>query len=287
MTSRIFLSCAIIVAGLLCVTLGLLGCQSPPDPSAPAYETITTASGATWTLQWHDEFEGTGLPDSTKWGYEHGFVRNSEKQFYTRRRLENARVENGHLVITARKENYRDANYTSASLRTKGTASWTYGRIEVRAQLPTGRGMWPAIWMLGTNIDTVGWPACGEIDIMEYVGFEPDTIYANIHTAAFNHVDGTAKGSSIHVEAPDEAFHTYAIEWTPDHIDFSVDDRNYFTFENTGGGTTEWPFDQPFYLILNAAVGGSWGGQEGIDDAIFPQPYRIEYVRVYERAASP
>jgi beta-glucanase (GH16 family) len=141
--------------------------------------------------------------------------------------------------------------------------------------------------MLGTNIDAVGWPECGEIDIMEYVGFAPDTIHANIHTEAFNHVDGTAKGSSIHVEAPDEAFHTYAIEWTPDKIDFFVDEQNYFTFENTGEGIAEWPFDQPFYLILNAAVGGSWGGQEGIDDAIFPQPYRIDYVRVYEQADSP
>jgi beta-glucanase (GH16 family) len=122
---------------------------------------------------------------------------------------------------------------------------------------------------------------------MEYVGFEPDTIYANIHTEAFNHVDGTAKGSSIYVEAPDEAFHTYAIEWTPDKIDFLVDEQNYFTFENTGAGVAEWPFDQPFYLILNAAVGGSWGGQEGIDDAIFPQSYRIDYVRVYEQADSP
>jgi beta-glucanase (GH16 family) len=147
--------------------------------------------------------------------------------------------------------------------------------------------MWPAIWMLGANIDEVGWPDCGEIDIMEYVGFEPDTIYANVHTEAFNHVDGTAKGASIHVEAPGEAFHTYAIEWTPDTIEFFVDEQNYFTFEDTGAGIAEWPFDQPFYLILNAAVGGSWGGQEGIDDSIFPQQYRIDYVRVYERAASP
>jgi beta-glucanase (GH16 family) len=278
---------ALIVASLLGSALGLLGVHSPADPSAPAYATITTASGVTWTLQWHDEFEGTGLPDSTKWGYEQGFVRNNEKQFYTRRRAENARVDDGHLIITARKESYQDANYTSASLRTKDKASWTYGRIEVRAQVPTGRGMWPAIWMLGTNIDAVGWPDCGEIDIMEYVGFEPDTIYANIHTEAFNHVDGTAKGSSIYVEAPDEAFHTYAIEWTPDKIDFFVDEQNYFTFENTGAGVAEWPFDQPFYLILNAAVGGSWGGQEGIDDAIFPQSYRIDYVRVYEQADSP
>lgn len=241
-------------------------------------------AGPEWTLQWHDEFDGTGLPDSAKWGYEHGFIRNDERQFYTRHRPENARQENGHLVITARKESYRDtAEYTSASLITRDRAEWTYGRIEVRADLPSGRGMWPAIWMLGTNIDEVGWPACGEIDIMEYVGFEPETIHANVHTAAFNHVDGTAKGSSIEVEAPDEGFHTYAVEWTADRIDFFVDGRNYFTFENSGEGVEEWPFDRPHYLILNAAVGGAWGGQEGIDDSIFPQEYRIDYVRVYEQ----
>lgn len=273
-------ACALLGLG---VAVGLTGCGDS-EPPALDYQRITSPSGTQWALRWHDEFDGTGLPDSAKWGYEHGFIRNDEKQFYTRRRTENARQENGHLVITARKESYRDtAEYTSASLITRGKASWTYGRIEVRADLPSGRGMWPAIWMLGTNIDEVGWPACGEIDIMEYVGFEPNTIHANVHTAAFNHVDGTAKGSGIEVEAPDEGFHTYAVEWTADRIDVFVDGRNYFTFENSGEGVEEWPFDRPHYLILNAAVGGAWGGQEGIDDSIFPQEYRIDYVRVYEQ----
>lgn len=268
---------------LFLMAVVLAGCGGGESP-APDYERITSPTGAEWTLRWHDEFEGAGLPDSTKWGYEHGFIRNEEKQFYTRRRTENARQENGHLVITARKENYRDtAEYTSASLITKEKAQWTYGRIEVRAKLPTGRGMWPAIWMLGSDIDEVGWPECGEIDIMEYVGFEPNTIHGTVHTDSFNHVEGTSRGGDIHVEAPYESFHRYAIEWTPDKIDFFVDGENYFTFENTGGGTAEWPFDEPHYLILNAAVGGSWGGQKGIDDSIFPQEYRIDYVRVYER----
>ena len=272
---------------LLAFSIGLLlSCKSSETPTSPEIETIR-ASDTTWVLRWHDEFDGTGMPDTSKWGYEHGRIRNNEKQFYTRRRAENARLEDGHLVITARKESYQGADYTSASLRTKEKANWTYGRIEVRAKLPHGRGLWPAIWMLGTNIDEVGWPACGEIDIMEYVGFEPNTIHANIHTEAFNHVDGTSKGASIQVDAPYEEFHTYTIEWTPAEIRFFVDKRNYFTFTNEGGGSEEWPFDQPFFLILNAAVGGSWGGQEGIDDSVFPQEYRIDYVRVYERAQNP
>lgn len=270
---------------VLTALLFLPACQSGVEgESTEEAHVPNTSSEETWTLQWKDEFEGSGLPDSTKWGYEHGFIRNEEKQVYTRRRTENARQEDGHLVITARKERYQDASYTSASLHTRGKAHWTYGRIEVRAKLPSGRGMWPAIWMLGTNIDDVGWPACGEIDIMEYVGFEPGLIHGHVHTAAFNHVDGTARGASIEVEAPAEQFHVYAIEWTPFQIDFFVDGQNYFTFRNTGGGGAEWPFNEPFYLILNAAVGGSWGGQQGIDDSIFPQEYRIDYVRVYERS---
>jgi beta-glucanase (GH16 family) len=142
--------------------------------------------------------------------------------------------------------------------------------------------MWPAIWMLGTNISEVGWPECGEIDIMENVGFDPDRIHANVHTGAFNHVDGTSKGSSIVVENPYSAFHVYAIEWSDDRIDFFVDDEKYFSFANTGGGVAEWPFDQPHYLILNLAVGGAWGGREGIDDSILPQRYYVDYVRAYE-----
>ncbi len=193
-------------------------------------------------------------------------------------------MENGALIIEARKERYEEAEYTSASVTTSGLASWRYGRIEVRAKLPTGRGMWPAIWMLGTNISEVGWPECGEIDVMEYVGFEPNRIHANIHTEAFNHVDGTSKGSSIVVEDPHAAFHVYAVEWYEDRIDFFVGDRKYFTFANTGGGVADWPFDRPHYLILNAAIGGSWGGQKGIDESIFPQRYFVDYVRVYERA---
>jgi beta-glucanase (GH16 family) len=236
-----------------------------------------------WKLVWADEFNNEGLPDQSKWNYEVGFIRNREKQYYTKARLENARVENGTLIIESRKEKYEKGEYTSASLHTWHKAEWLYGRIEVRAKLPTGKGMWPAIWMLGTNRREVGWPTCGEIDIMENVGFDPDTIHANVHTRAYNHVKRTNKGSKIKAEKPYEQYHVYAIEWHEDRIDFFLDDEKYFTFENEGTGNDVWPYDKPHYLILNAAIGGSWGGQKGIDDTIFPQKYYIDYVRVFKK----
>ena len=254
-----------------------------------------------WSLVWSDEFDYTGLPNEGKWNYEQGFIRNRELQYYTKARKENARVEDGHLIIEARKEDWPNpdyrpnsssrrpqrsrekAEYTSASLITRDKASWTCGRIEVKAKLPAGKGVWPAIWMLGTNIREVGWPRCGEIDIMEYVGYDPNTIHANVHMAKYNHAKGTGKGSKIKTDKPFESFHTYAVEWTPERMDFFFDEHKYFTFENEHGGVDVWPFDQPHYLILNLAIGGSWGGQKGIDESIFPQQFLIDYVRVYQK----
>ncbi|MBI4877885.1 MAG: glycoside hydrolase family 16 protein [Acidobacteria bacterium] len=247
-------------------------------PNAPA-------RAAEWKVVWADEFNTPGAPDPSKWTYEEGFIRNRESQYYTRDRRENARVENGVLVIEARKEQFgpKPAEYTSASLTTEGKASWKYGRIEVRAKLPAGRGMWPAIWMLGVNRRQAGWPRCGEIDIMENVGFDPDIIHANIHTQAYNHIKKTGKGAKITVPRPHTGFHVYAVEWSELRMDFFVDGQKYFSFENEKTGTEAWPFDQPFYLILNAAIGGAWGGQKGIDDSIFPQRYEIDYVRVHQK----
>jgi beta-glucanase (GH16 family) len=266
--------------------------------------TALTADGAEWKLVWSDEFDKTGLPDTAKWDYETGFIRNNERQFYTRARKENARVENGMLIIEARKEKYKapasgsaarskrkvreqrdaeEANYTSASLTTDGKAAWTHARIEVRAKLPSGRGTWPAIWTLGTNIGEAGWPACGEIDIMEFVGFDPGVVHANIHTRKYNHVMHTGKGEKIALPDASEAFHVYAVEWDAEKIDFFVDGRKYFTYHNEGTGPDAWPYDKDQYLILNLAIGGDWGGRKGIDDGIFPQRYEIDYVRVYQK----
>jgi beta-glucanase (GH16 family) len=255
-----------------------------------------------WEPVWADEFDTPGLPNPARWDYEEGLIRNHELQYYTRARKENARVEDGMLVIEARKERFKNpkydpkardrnwknsreiAEYTCASVITKGKASWTFGRFEIRAKLPTGRGTWPAIWTLGTNFDKVSWPACGEIDIMENVGFDPDVIHANVHTTKYNHVLNTHKGSKITVAKPYADFHVYAMEWHRDRLDFFVDDRKYFTFQKEGDAKDVWPFDEPQYLLLNIAVGGDWGGQKGIDDAIFPQKLVVDYVRVYRRA---
>lgn len=251
--------------------------------------------GADWKMVWNDEFEKEGLPDSSKWGYEVGFIRNNELQFYTDGRKENARVEDGVLVIEGRKEKYAnpryDANsrrngkqfaeYTAASLTTRGKAEWLKGRIEVRAKLPEGRGLWPAIWMLGVDRSLGGWPGCGEIDIMEYVGYLPNTIHANVHTKKYNHTKGTGRGDKIEIKDPFKEFHVYAVEWFDDRMDFYVDDKMYFTCKNDEPGRDAWPFDKPQYLILNLAIGGTWGATKGVDESIFPQKYLIDYVRVY------
>jgi beta-glucanase (GH16 family) len=257
---------------------------------------VVAADTNQWQLVWSDEFDKPGLPDPAKWDYEYGYVRNNESQFYTRARQENARVENGVLVIEGRKEKFKNpeyqpgstrrrnpetADYTAASLITRGKAAWTYGRIEVRAKLPEGRGTWPAIWMLGTNIATVKWPDCGEIDIMEFVGYNPGQVHANVHTKKYNHMLGTGRGSSIKQADVSKEFHTYALEWFPDRMDFYLDDQKYFTCRNDGTGDDAWPFDKGQYLILNLAIGGAWGGQKGIDDSIFPARFLIDYVRVY------
>ncbi len=240
-----------------------------------------------WKLVWSDEFDEPGLPNPAKWSYEEGLVRNHEAQYYTKGRLENARVEGGMLVIEARREAFADADgqhpaaYTSASLNTKGKASWTYGRIEARAKLPPAKGVWAAIWALGDNISEVGWPKCGEIDLMEFVGNEPAEVHGTIHYSK----DGkhAASGGSAPIVNPGDGFHIYATEWTPDRIDFFFDGYKYHTFPlEVAGAGPDNPFHQPQYLILNLALGGSWGGK--IDDAALPQKFLIDYVRVYEPA---
>jgi beta-glucanase (GH16 family) len=235
-----------------------------------------------WELVWSDEFETDGIPAGEHWGYETGYIRNQELQHYTSE-AKNVRVENGFCIITALLEEGEDS-ITSASINTLGKQDFLYGRIEVRAQIPSALGTWPAIWMLGTNRSEIEWPACGEIDIMEHVGYDPDWIHANIHTEAYNHVAGTNKGNRIEVEEPWAGFHLYALEWFEDRMDFFMDDSLYFSFENDGEGNNDtWPFDKPHYLLINLAYGGSWGGNEGVDVNRLPVEYKIDYVRYYTR----
>lgn len=251
---------------------------------------LALASRADWVKVWSDEFDRPGLPDPVNWGYERGMVRNNEAQYYTTNRLENARVEGGKLIIEARREDWppdrKRASYTSASLTTRKRHDWTRGRIEARAQIPSARGTWPAIWMLGTNTASGGWPNCGEIDILETVGHEKDTVFGTLHTGRYNHLKGTARGGKTVVKNLADDFHVFAVEWFPDRIDFYCDTTKYFSVaKKPGDGQPEWPFDSGHYLLVNLAIGGSWGGQKGIDEAAFPQRFVIDYVRVYRDGA--
>ncbi|TDO01217.1 family 16 glycosylhydrolase [Sunxiuqinia elliptica] len=240
-----------------------------------------------YELVWADEFDYVGLPDSLKWSYDTegndwGWG-NQEEQFYTKRRLANAEVKNGRLYITAIKENYKDRKFTSARLVTKGKGDWLYGKVEVSAKLPQGRGLWPAIWMLPTDWKYGGWPASGEIDIMENVGFMPDTILASVHTKSYHHSIGTQRSDTLTIPSCYDEFHTYQLEWEPDELRAYIDGQHFFTFQNEGTGTDAWPFDQRFHLLLNIAVGGTWGGAHGIDSMIFPRSMEVDYVRVYQK----
>ena len=276
--TRLRAACLVLlIAAAACGGSSSAGPSAPPPTPTPTPAPVPSS----WTLVFSDEFDTPGALDPAKWGYEIGYLRNDEKQYYTSR-SENVRAEGGNLVIEARQEPYQGYAYTSASVNTRGRFEFTYGRVEVRAKLPTGNGTWPAIWMLGTNISQVGWPACGEIDIMENVGFDPTRIYGTIHTAAYNWVAGTSKGANLAVANPWEDFHVYSLEWYPDRIDLFVDGQKYFTFRNEGTGVGTWPFDKTQYLQLNLAIGGSWGGQKGIDDSLFPHLYLVDYVRIYK-----
>ena len=256
--------------------------EEQPEPR-PAPESRACEIG---NLVWSDEFDEDGLPSTSKWRYDtggHGWG-NQELQYYTSSRSENARVENGNLIIEARKESWSGSEYTSARLLSR--AEWTYGRFEARAKLPSGRGTWPAIWMLPDLGQYGGWPRAGEIDIMEHVGFDPDRVHSTVHTDAYNHTKGTHRGASTVVSTARSAFNVYAVEWTPSEIRGYVNDTHYFTFRNerltnSQADDRHWPFDHPFHLIFNIAVGGSWGGQQGVDPNIWPQRLEVDYVRVY------
>ena len=231
---------------------------------------------------WEDNFDIEGAPDTSKWTFETGGSGwgNNELQYYTNG--SNANVAGGNLIITARRESYSGMDYTSSRMITKDKGDFLYGRIEVRAKLPKGRGTWPAIWMLYSKNNYGGWPASGEIDIMEHVGFDEDNIHFSVHTAEFNHVKGTQKSTAKIVPGATENFHLYRLDWTPTAIRGFIDDVPYFEFLNNNTGFKTWPFDKKFFLILNIAVGGNWGGAQGVDTTVFPASMTVDYVRAFK-----
>ena len=231
---------------------------------------------------WREEFNYNGLPDTTKWNYETGGggFGNHELEYYTN--AKNAVVSNGVLSIEARKEKTGGMNYTSARMVTKGKAEFLYGRFEIKAKLPAGRGFWPAIWMMPAKDTYGGWPASGEIDIMEEVGFAPDTVHISTHTREENWMKANGNTSVAFVKASTSAFHIYRIDWTPEGIDGFIDGKKIFQHLNNHKGPGYWPFDKPFFLILNVAVGGDWGGKHGVDDNIFPAQMQVDYIRIYK-----
>lgn len=237
--------------------------------------TIFVGSTANLGLVWSDEFDKNGAPDSSKWTYEINGDGggNNEEQYYTDR-PENSTVENGVLKIFTKKEAYKGKNYTSARLVTKGKYSTKYGKIEFRAKLPVGKGTWPALWMLGDNIDTTPWPACGEIDVMEMVGKAPDVIYGTLHYPGRS--GGNADGKTVKILNSQSEFHIYTAEWTPESIIISVDNIPFYNFKNSASTA----FNQKFFIIINCAIGGNFGGPE-IDPNFTSSTFEIDYVRVY------
>ena len=288
------------------ISTGRLHIEFSPTAREPVLSALVVRGKSTepdtWRLVWNDEFDTDGRPDPSRWTIEEWPARivNDEDQAYTSR-PENILVENGRLVITARREDFEGSRYTSARLQSQGKGDFLYGRFVVRAKLPRGMGTWPAIWMLPSDpftyattcsdepdwqgsADCDAWPNSGEIDIMEHVGYQMGHVHGTVHNKAYYWAVWKQRKGRILIDDVDHAFHDYVLEWSPERIDVFVDDTRYFTYINEGRGWESWPFDRPFHLILNVAVGGMWGRSGGgIDDGVFPQSMFVDYVRVYER----
>jgi beta-glucanase (GH16 family) len=262
---------------------------------AAAQAAASKSESPAWKLTWSDEFNGAnGSPvDASKWVSESGGGGwgNDELEYYTTR-LDNAKQQDGNLVIKVQQEKYTGAdgitrNYTSARLKTLGKFSQTYGRFEARIKIPRGQGIWPAFWMLGDDIDKPGWPACGEIDIMENIGKEPALVHGTIHGPGYSgeHGIGAPYGLPANQVFADD-FHVFAVEWEPNTIGFYVDDHLYTTRTPADLPTgTKWVYDHPFFILLNVAVGGGWPGSPDATST-YPQTMLVDYVRVYEPVTS-
>ncbi len=268
---------------VFCLTALVVPLMAENGPASSA--TAELAGG--WKLVWSDEFKQPdgSAPDPAKWGYDTGGTGwgNNELEYYTSR-TNNARIEGGKLIIEARKENFGGKNITSARLLTKDKLSWTYGRVEARIQIPRGQGIWPAFWMLGTNIDSVSWPKCGEIDIMENIGREPCKVHGTVHGPGYSGDDGIGGPVALPdgVAVADD-FHVFAVECEPDRIAWFMDGRQYFSITPARlPKNARWVFNQPKFLLLNLAIGGGWPGYPD-NTTTFPQRMVVDYVRVYEK----
>lgn len=228
-----------------------------------------------YNLIWSDEFNYSGLPDTTKWINEVGFIRNRELQFYTKHRLGNSIVTNGNLLIIGKKETFKNAEYTSASINTLGKFSFRYGKAEARIKLPVGQGMWPAFWMMGDNRPAVGWPKCGEIDVMEHINNELKT-YGTGHWDKNGHVQS---GGTTFADVT--KWHIYSVEWNPDSIRWFLDGKRFWGVNIKNGENDTKEFHEPFYLLLNLAIGGNWPKNPDAT-TMFPDTMYVDYVRVYQ-----
>lgn len=283
-----------LLPALALTACGGMGGGGVPTEVSTSTQTSPPASGGTdiavpsdYSLVWSDEFSENGLPNPSKWNYDTernklGWY-NNEKQYYSSARLENSEVRDGKLIISARKEqmsqqtDWGGQSYSSARLITAGKAEWVYGFFEVRAKLPCGQGTWPAIWTLGSGQS--GWPAFGELDIMEWVGSAPTRVFSTVHTTSGS--GGNGSGGATQIQDACNTFHLYQMHWTPQQIRFGMDGKIHHTYVNAKQGVAQWPFDTPQYLILNIAIGGDLGGT--VDNSIFPTNMEIDYVRVYQQ----
>lgn len=268
----------VILFSLITGLGSLSACSKTKDSLIP---TSDSTNRKQYKLVWQDNFNGTNL-DTTKWNYDLGDNGwgNNELENYTK---QNAIVSNGILSIVARRTGtgQKTGDYTSSRITTFGKKEFLYGIIEARMKLPGGRGTWPAFWMLGSDIKNVGWPACGELDIMENVGYDPFWIHGSIHTPSSH--GNTVNTGKVQVPDCDSVYHVYGMTWTPSKIQFWVDDslKPYYTYNPDIKTQQNWPFNKPCFIILNLAIGGNWGGAKGVDDSIFPRTFKIDYVRVY------
>jgi beta-glucanase (GH16 family) len=280
------------IPALLLAVLAFTAALSCGGGGVPQPPVLPPSSG--WTLVWNDEFNGANgsAPAPSKWTYDQGGGGwgNSELETYTNRTA-NAKIQNGNLVITAQKETYTGTDgitrdYTSARLKTQGFFSQAYGRFEARIKIPRGQGMWPAFWLLGNDIPAVGWPQCGEIDVMENIGREPGIIHGSLHgpSSTARTSDLTSNFSLPAGQSLADDFHVYAIEWEPGAVRFYVDSNNYATFTKSEWPSSgKWVFGHPFFIILNVAVGGTWPGSPD-STTQFPQQMLVDYVRVYTKS---